>query len=414
MTGEHKCIERSIDCDCPICGDYMFSSPKPVVFMQCGHSIHKHCFQDHMRTSYKCPICNKSCINMEYQFRNIDLAIIHQPMPPEYRDARAVISCNDCSAKSQTAYHWLGLKCSICHSYNTVQLQLLHMPSNADEARRAARQAAGSVSGGSVPDLSSSADLGSAAGVPRLGGEELRQLFQRQRFHDIMSIGAAASSPAIGDNRPFLSRSITSPDQRQHDPHIGTSSLLGPPISAASVNITATDIPLLVSSGHQISSPPRTRTSSTSDAVPAISLASAAGSSAPIAGYTAMSTAITNGNIAPGHSNLSTEGNASTSAIASLQPPPPTEATSRVGLENIAHGYDLGDDYDDDDGDITDDDDHNLFDFWGRDEPPAANVTSGGEVDDDEEEDSCDDESEEEVVEEEDEEEEDIVLFGHR
>ncbi|KAK0634921.1 zinc-ribbon-domain-containing protein, partial [Bombardia bombarda] len=125
MTGGHKCIERSIDCDCPICGEYMFSSPRPVVFMQCGHSIHRTCFNAHMQTSYKCPLCNKSCVNMEYQFRNYDMAILTQPMPAEYRDARAVISCNDCSAKCQTAYHWLGLKCTVCNSYNTVQLQLL-------------------------------------------------------------------------------------------------------------------------------------------------------------------------------------------------------------------------------------------------------------------------------------------------
>ncbi|KAK3680725.1 zinc-ribbon-domain-containing protein [Podospora appendiculata] len=132
MTGAHKCIERSIDCDCPICGEYLFNSPKPVVFMQCGHSIHRHCFHAHMNSSYKCPLCNKSCVNMEYQFRNLDLAILNQPMPHEYRDARAVVSCNDCSAKSQTAFHWLGLKCSVCNSYNTVQLQLLHMPGEAE------------------------------------------------------------------------------------------------------------------------------------------------------------------------------------------------------------------------------------------------------------------------------------------
>ncbi|KAK0740993.1 zinc-ribbon-domain-containing protein, partial [Schizothecium vesticola] len=114
LAGGHKCIERSVDCDCPICGDYLFNSPKSVVFMQCGHSIHKTCFYEHMQTSYKCPLCSKSCVNMETQFRNYDMAILSQPMPPEYLDARAIISCNDCSAKSQTTYHWLGLKCSLC------------------------------------------------------------------------------------------------------------------------------------------------------------------------------------------------------------------------------------------------------------------------------------------------------------
>jgi hypothetical protein len=103
----------------------MFSSPRPVVFMLCGHSIHKRCYDQHMKVSYKCPICNKSLVNMETQFRNLDVAIQSQPMPPEFRDTKAVILCNDCSARSTVPYHWLGLKCSICSSYNTVELQIL-------------------------------------------------------------------------------------------------------------------------------------------------------------------------------------------------------------------------------------------------------------------------------------------------
>ena len=62
---------------------------------------------------------------METQFRNLDVAIQGQPMPPEFQDTRAVILCNDCSARSTVPYHWLGLKCSICRSYNTVELQIL-------------------------------------------------------------------------------------------------------------------------------------------------------------------------------------------------------------------------------------------------------------------------------------------------
>ncbi|KAK5997824.1 putative RING finger protein C2F3.16 [Cladobotryum mycophilum] len=125
IESSHKCIERSTDCDCPICGEYMFTSPKPVVFMPCGHSIHKKCYEQHMKVSYKCPICNKSLANMETQFRNLEVAIQNQPMPPEFRDTQAKILCNDCSGRSTVPYHWLGLKCSICRSYNTVELQML-------------------------------------------------------------------------------------------------------------------------------------------------------------------------------------------------------------------------------------------------------------------------------------------------
>ncbi|KAK3955487.1 hypothetical protein QBC32DRAFT_33852 [Pseudoneurospora amorphoporcata] len=143
---EHRCVERSTDCDCPICGEYLFNSPRPVAIMKCGHTIHQHCFNAYRQTSYKCPVCNKSCVNMEIEFRRLDIVIATQPMPDEYQDARAVISCNDCSAKSQTRYHWLGLKCSVCHSYNTVEHKLLHMPGVDDEEDEGEPRAASRLS----------------------------------------------------------------------------------------------------------------------------------------------------------------------------------------------------------------------------------------------------------------------------
>ena len=109
----HKCIERSTDSDCPICGEYMFSSPNTVIFMRCGHSIHHVCWKEHMRNSFKCPICSKSMINMEITFRQFDLDIESQPMPPQFHDTKAWIYCNDCSAKSLVRYHWIGLKCIV-------------------------------------------------------------------------------------------------------------------------------------------------------------------------------------------------------------------------------------------------------------------------------------------------------------
>ncbi|KAH8197636.1 hypothetical protein TruAng_008220 [Truncatella angustata] len=99
----HRCIERLLDCDCPICD----------------------CWDEHIKHAYKCPICNKSIVNMETQFRRLDMAIETQPMPEKFQDTRAVVSCNDCCAKTTVKYHWLGLKCAVCQSYNTSQLQIL-------------------------------------------------------------------------------------------------------------------------------------------------------------------------------------------------------------------------------------------------------------------------------------------------
>lgn len=46
-------------------------------------------------------------------------------MPPEWHDTKALVHCNDCSAKTAVTYHFLGLKCDVCESYNTIQLQIL-------------------------------------------------------------------------------------------------------------------------------------------------------------------------------------------------------------------------------------------------------------------------------------------------
>ncbi|KAL2872218.1 RING finger and CHY zinc finger domain-containing protein [Aspergillus lucknowensis] len=121
----HKCIERSTQCDCPICGEYMFTSPETVVFMRCGHSIHQRCLSEYSKSSYRCPICSKTITNMEATFRNLDRTIQSQPMPADFKDTKAFITCNDCGTKSVVKYHWLGLRCDMCESYNTTQLSIL-------------------------------------------------------------------------------------------------------------------------------------------------------------------------------------------------------------------------------------------------------------------------------------------------
>lgn len=78
---------------------------------------------------------------MESQFRNLDLSIQAQPMPPEFKDTRAIVLCHDCSAKSSTMYHWLGLKCGVCQSYNTAQLQIIGLDAEAIENDLAGRSA---------------------------------------------------------------------------------------------------------------------------------------------------------------------------------------------------------------------------------------------------------------------------------
>ncbi len=96
--------------------------------MKCGHMIHEDCRMEYIKNSYKCPICGKSVENMESQFRRLDRFLEEQPMPAEYQNTRAVILCNDCGAKTSTKFHWGGLKCEVCLSYNTAELQVLNSP----------------------------------------------------------------------------------------------------------------------------------------------------------------------------------------------------------------------------------------------------------------------------------------------
>ncbi|KAJ3272226.1 hypothetical protein HDV01_005880 [Terramyces sp. JEL0728] len=119
LKGKHKCIERNLESDCPICGEYMFTSTSTVIFMPCGHCMHHKCHQQHIHTSYQCPTCLKSLADMSEYFRRIDIALAQHQMPPEYHDTFSHIYCNDCEKKSHAKFHFIYHKCGHCRGYNT-------------------------------------------------------------------------------------------------------------------------------------------------------------------------------------------------------------------------------------------------------------------------------------------------------
>ena len=124
LKDNHKCVSNTTHCNCPICNDFLFTSVSKVVFMKCGHLIHQSCYDEMIKHSYKCPICKKTVVNSETQFRILDQEIGQLPLPPPYNMWRCIIHCNDCNGKSYCAYHVLGLKCKYCQSYNTNQIKL--------------------------------------------------------------------------------------------------------------------------------------------------------------------------------------------------------------------------------------------------------------------------------------------------
>lgn len=125
LKERHVCVENSTHSNCPICDEYMFNSNKTVVLMACGHPIHQACFDEYTKHSYKCPLCSKTIVNMESQFRILDKEIDKTVMPGELRNWVAVIKCIDCEGRSKVPYHYLGLRCNHCGSYNTMQLKIL-------------------------------------------------------------------------------------------------------------------------------------------------------------------------------------------------------------------------------------------------------------------------------------------------
>lgn len=116
---DHKCIENTLDANCPICHEPMFTSVIPVIFMQCGHCMHDQCFTAYTQTNYTCPICAKSLTDMTSYFERLDVFMSQQTMPEEYRDTKSHIFCNDCEIKSVVPFHFLYHKCPACKGYNT-------------------------------------------------------------------------------------------------------------------------------------------------------------------------------------------------------------------------------------------------------------------------------------------------------
>ncbi|XP_050237589.1 zinc finger protein BRUTUS [Mercurialis annua] len=114
----HKCLEKGLETNCPICCDFMFTSSATVRALPCGHYMHSACFQAYTCSHYTCPICSKSLGDMTVYFGMLDALLDAEVLPEEYRDHYQEILCNDCDQKGTARFHWLYHKC-VCGSYNT-------------------------------------------------------------------------------------------------------------------------------------------------------------------------------------------------------------------------------------------------------------------------------------------------------
>eukprot|EP00252_Welwitschia_mirabilis_P007505 TRINITY_DN18928_c0_g3_i3.p1 TRINITY_DN18928_c0_g3~~TRINITY_DN18928_c0_g3_i3.p1 ORF type:complete len:231 (+),score=37.57 TRINITY_DN18928_c0_g3_i3:80-694(+) len=115
----HRCRERGLESNCPICHDFLFSSSAPVKALPCGHFMHSDCFRIYTCSHYTCPICCKSMGDMAVYFGMLDALLSGEQLPEEYQGRTQDILCNDCEKKGAAPFHWLYHKCSSCGSYNT-------------------------------------------------------------------------------------------------------------------------------------------------------------------------------------------------------------------------------------------------------------------------------------------------------
>uniref|UniRef100_A0A7N0TKZ8 Zinc finger protein BRUTUS n=1 Tax=Kalanchoe fedtschenkoi TaxID=63787 RepID=A0A7N0TKZ8_KALFE len=118
----HKCREKVLEVNCPICCDFLFTSKASIRGLPCGHFMHSACYQAYTRSHYICPICSKSLGSLEdmaVYFGMLDAIIASEELPEEYKDRCQDILCNDCEKKGTARFHWLYHKCPFCRSYNT-------------------------------------------------------------------------------------------------------------------------------------------------------------------------------------------------------------------------------------------------------------------------------------------------------
>ncbi|URE29032.1 RING finger and CHY zinc finger domain-containing protein [Musa troglodytarum] len=122
LMDSHRCVERAMHHNCPVCFEYLFDSTKDISVLPCGHTIHLECLKEmRLHSQYSCPVCSRSVCDMSSVWKKLDQEVASIPMPEIYHNKMVPILCNDCGKKSSVRYHVLAHKCPGCSSYNTRQ-----------------------------------------------------------------------------------------------------------------------------------------------------------------------------------------------------------------------------------------------------------------------------------------------------
>lgn len=113
----HVCNNKITTAKCSVCNEQILHSVIQSTLPKCGHYIHITCMTDLLKNDYKCPLCKKTIIDIDWT--KYDNLILLQEMPNEYKK-KVNIKCNDCLNESiNIDFHFLGCKCNNCGGYNT-------------------------------------------------------------------------------------------------------------------------------------------------------------------------------------------------------------------------------------------------------------------------------------------------------
>ncbi|GKY99510.1 hypothetical protein MPSEU_000905200 [Mayamaea pseudoterrestris] len=128
LYDNHNCKAGKYRSNCPVCQEYLFSSRSASHEMPCGHAIHWDCFRQLAAHDSRCPVCKKTAETRERMLPTwsaMAAGVALQPVPPEL--CRVVnITCNDCEQQERNrAWHFLGVQCNNCQSFNTVVDQMV-------------------------------------------------------------------------------------------------------------------------------------------------------------------------------------------------------------------------------------------------------------------------------------------------
>ena len=207
----HNCKVGKYMSNCPVCQEDLFSSRDASHELPCGHAIHWHCFRELASHDSRCPMCKKTAETHERMKPTWDamaMGIALQPVPPELCKV-VTIKCNDCEKVAQNrSWHFLGVQCHDCESFNTVVEKITMMGQEAHEflLRQDPSESAQATAAAPDNNSSGSGDAGAAPGQQQGGGAGTTSGTSSPRQRPRRRRATVAAAPGEHPPPPFSRR----------------------------------------------------------------------------------------------------------------------------------------------------------------------------------------------------------------